>query len=239
LDFRGNTQEPLEFFFTSHVSRHLEVCMDTLTAAQLRAMMIHVARAVVEAKEALCEADRHVGDGDHGVGMALGFKAAREALEARAFDDAYEVFSTVGRTLIKTMGGASGILFGLLFLAGSKGRAARPSLTPLEFAELFEKALQEIEAKGGARPGDKTLVDGLDPVARGLRSGAEEGLGFGEILGRARKAAEEGKEASRTMVARFGKARSLGERALGYPDPGALSLAVIVDAMAGWANQNL
>jgi phosphoenolpyruvate---glycerone phosphotransferase subunit DhaL len=213
--------------------------MDNLTAEQLRAMMIHVAGAVVEAKEALCEADRRIGDGDHGVGMALGFKAAREALEAQVFDDAYGVFSTVGRTLIKTMGGASGVLFGLLFLAGAKGRAARPSLTPLEFAEVFEKALQEIEAKGGARPGDKTLIDGLDPLARGLRSAAEEGLGFREILGRALAAAEEGKEASRAMVARFGKARSLGERALGYPDPGALSLVVIAGAMAGWADQNL
>jgi dihydroxyacetone kinase phosphoprotein-dependent L subunit len=213
--------------------------MNDLTAAQLRAMMIYVAGAVIDAKEALCEADRHVGDGDHGVGMALGFKAGREALEARAFDDVYEVFSTVGRTLIKTMGGASGILFGLLFLAGTKGRTARPSLTPREFAELFEKALQEIQAKGQARPGDKTLVDGLDPMVRVLRNGAEGGLGFGEILGRARTAAAEGKEATRTMAARFGKARSLRERALGYPDPGALSLVVIAGAMADWADRNL
>ena len=104
-------------------------------------MMIHVAAEMVELKEIMCEADRNIGDGDHGIGMAKGFDAASQELGNQEFDDVYKVFFTVGRTMIKVMGGASGIIFGTLFYAGSKNMEPSPEIGIKEFTTIFEKAL--------------------------------------------------------------------------------------------------
>jgi dihydroxyacetone kinase-like protein len=213
--------------------------MKTLTAAQAKAMMIDVAKTIVDAKEALCQADRNIGDGDHGVGMATGFEAAGEALQSQEFSDVYQVFSTVGRTMIKTMGGASGIIFGLLFYAGSKNAAPQEELTVAGFSELFAKALAEIQAKGQAKVGDKTVVDALSPMVDALKECAAQDLSFPETLAKASQAAEEGKEASRNYIAKFGKAKTLGERALGFPDAGAVSLTLIMSSMLEWVKMNM
>ena len=113
--------------------------MDNLTASQARAMMIQVATTIINSKDLLCEADRHIGDGDHGIGMANGFEEARIELQAREYQDVYQVFSTVGRTMIRVMGGASGIIFGLLFYSGSKNMPPKPDLSTLNFPSSFRK----------------------------------------------------------------------------------------------------
>jgi dihydroxyacetone kinase-like protein len=97
----------------------------------------------------------------------------------------------------------------------------------------------EIQAKGQAQPGDKTLVDGLNPMVAAMKSGVTEGVGFHELLARASQAAEDGKEASKQLVARFGKAKTLGERAVGFPDAGCVTLVVITRSMQEWAQQSL
>lgn len=213
--------------------------METLNATQMRDMILQVADAVVEAKEYLCEADRNIGDGDHGIGMAGGFEGVKQELAGKEFDDVYLVLSTVGRTMIRIMGGASGIIFGLLFYAGSKNMTAQKEITTAEFAEIFEKALVEIQAKGQAKVGDKTVIDALDPMVKALKESVAQNLSFKEMLNRAYLAAEEGKEASKAYVAKFGKAKALGERAVGFPDAGAVSLTVITKAMRDWAQENL
>lgn len=212
---------------------------DSLTADQVKAMFLHVADVVVAAKEQLCDADRNIGDGDHGIGMALGFEAARKELETHDYDDVYAVFGTVGRTMIRVMGGASGIIFGLLFYAGAKNKPPQPSLTTAEFAEIFNQALAEIQAKGQASPGDKTLVDGLQPMVAAMQESAANGDGFKLMLKQATAAAEAGKEKSKQYVARFGKAKTLGERAVGFPDAGCVTLTVISAAMSEWMDNNL
>jgi len=213
--------------------------MPALTSVQAKSMLLSVAAAVVAHKEFLCEADRQIGDGDHGIGMANGFEAAARELDAREYNDVYQVFSTVGRTMIKVMGGASGIIFGYLFYAGARNMPARAEITEAEFAEVFEKALAEIQAKGQAKPGDKTLVDGLAPAIQAMRDSLARGATFPEMLRAAYRAAEEGKEASKNYVAKLGKAKTLGERAIGFPDAGCVSLTVITRAMSDWAQQNL
>lgn len=213
--------------------------MDSMSAAQAREMMIYVADVIVESKELLCEADRNIGDGDHGIGMAAGLERCREELRAREFTDVYDVFSTSGRTMIRTMGGASGIIFGMLFYAGSRSMPSQSEIGVSEFSCMFEKALTEIQAKGHAEVGDKTVVDALHPMVVSLRHSSESALPFKEALRRACLAAEEGKEASRHYVARVGKAKALGERAVGFPDAGAVSLSVIAKAMSDWAEKNL
>src|SRR5512140_1180945 len=138
--------------------------MPGLTTAQAKSMLLAVAQAVIDHKEDLCEADRNIGDGDHGIGMANGLEAAQKELNAAEFTDVYQVFSTVGRTMIKVMGGASGIIFGLLFYAGAKNMPPASEINAAQLTEIFEKALNEIQAKGQAKCGDKTLVDALEPM---------------------------------------------------------------------------
>jgi len=213
--------------------------MDSISAAQAREMMVYVADVIVESKELLCEADRNIGDGDHGIGMAAGLERCREELRSSEFTDVYDVFSTSGRTMIRTMGGASGVIFGMLFYAGSRNMTSQSEIGVSEFSHMLEKALAEIQAKGHAEVGDKTVVDALYPMVVSLRQSSESALPFKEALRRAYLAAEEGKEASRNYVAKLGKAKTLGERAIGFPDPGAVSLSLIAKAMSDWAEKNL
>ena len=213
--------------------------MSTINAQQTKEMLMHVADRVVAAKEMLCDADRNIGDGDHGIGMAKGLEAARQELEAKEFDDVYTVFSTVGRTMIRVMGGASGIIFGLLFWGGAKNRTPAAEIATRDFAEIFEKAMGEIQLKGQASPGDKTILDGLVPMVEAMNGCAANGATIKEMLSAAKAAAEAGKEKSRMFVARHGKAKTLGERSIGFPDAGCVSLTVIVSAMEEWAQANL
>lgn len=211
----------------------------SLTADQVKSLFLYVADRVVASKEMLSEADRNIGDGDHGIGMANGFEGAKAGLLAAEFDDAYAVFNTVGRTMIRDMGGASGIIFGLLFFAGSKEMPAKPDLTTSDFSEIFSKALKEIQVKGGAQLGDKTMVDALAPAVEAMQESINEDKGYKELFGSALRGAESGKEASKDYVARFGKSKTLGERAIGYPDAGCVTLTVIFSAMKEWAEKNL
>ena len=213
--------------------------MSALTASQAKSMLLSVAGTVIAHREFLCEADRHIGDGDHGIGMANGFEVAAKELESHQYHDVYQVFSTVGRTMIKVMGGASGIIFGFLFYAGTRNMPAKSEINETEFAGIFEKALAEIQAKGQAKPGDKTLVDGLAPAVQAMRDCLLRGAAFPELLKAACQAAEAGMEASKQFIARVGKAKTLGERSIGYPDAGCVSLLLITRAMSDWAQHNL
>ena len=166
--------------------------MHTLTAVQAKDMLINVAYAVINAKELLCQVDRDIGDGDHGIGMAGGFEEALKELQAKEYNDVYEVFFTVGRTLIRVMGGASGIIFGLLFYAGSRGMSPKAEINVEEFSDLFRKALVEIQGKGQAKPGDKTVIDALVPMVESLKESAAAKLSFKETLAKAYVAADVG-----------------------------------------------
>jgi dihydroxyacetone kinase phosphoprotein-dependent L subunit len=182
----------------------------------------------------MCEADRNIGDGDHGIGMAKGFDAALQELQKQEFEDVYKIFFTVGRTMIKEMGGASGIIFGMLFYAGSKNVEPGPELTVKDIATVFDKALTEIKAKGQAQVGDKTVVDALQPMVEAMQQNLEKDLSFEEITQIALEAAIQGKENSKQYAAKFGRAKTLGDRAIGYPDAGAVSLTLIMQAMLDW-----
>lgn len=208
--------------------------MKSLTAAQLKSMLMHTCQVMVDSQEIMCEADRNIGDGDHGIGMAKGFEAAMGELKKQEFEDVYKIFFTVGRTMIKEMGGASGIIFGMLFYAGSKNVEPSPELTVKDFCTVFEKALAEIKAKGGAQVGDKTVVDALQPMVEAMQQSLEKDPSFEEITQIALEAAIQGKENSKQYVAKFGRAKTLGDRAIGYPDAGTVSLTLIMQSMLDW-----
>jgi dihydroxyacetone kinase phosphoprotein-dependent L subunit len=208
--------------------------LKSMSIDQVRSMMIAVSEAIVKNEQLLCEADRKIGDGDHGLGMAKGFKAAAVMLPNESLASINMIFSKIGQTLIKTMGGASGIIFGLLFYAGTKNMEDVTELTLEHFTALLERSMQEIMLKGGACVGDKTMLDALAPYVESLRKSEAAKDDLETALHAAAIAAEAGKEQSKAYIAKFGKAKTLGERAVGYPDPGAISFTIISRTMAEW-----
>ncbi|NEE03698.1 dihydroxyacetone kinase subunit DhaL [Phytoactinopolyspora halotolerans] len=212
--------------------------MRVMTVEDVRRMLLAVAERIVASQNLLCAADRAIGDGDHGLGMRRGFTAAAERLEGDGFDDAFVPFRSVGDCLISTMGGASGVLFGVLFRGDVEAESSH-TLSLDELTRHFERSLAEVCRRGRAQTGDKTLVDALEPAVRSLRQSADSGeVGLASALRAAASAARSGAEATKGYVARFGKARTLGERALGFVDPGALSTAIVFEAMADWAEDH-
>lgn len=194
------------------------------------ALLRAAAEAIIAATDRLSEADRAIGDGDHGVGMRRGFEAALAALDARPEASLPEAARAMGMAIMATAGGASGAVFGTLFRAGARGLEGCPG--PLDgegLAAFLEEARVAVMRRGGASEGQKTMLDALGPAARAARARATEGLAA--ALEAAAGAAAAGVEASRHMVAATGKARALAERGLGHPDPGAISVSVLLDAM--------
>ncbi|TMR16504.1 dihydroxyacetone kinase subunit L [Nonomuraea turkmeniaca] len=212
--------------------------MDRMTAGDVRSMLIAVADRIITSERLLTKADRDIGDGDHGLGMTRGFTAVRELLLATTFDDVRGMLSGVGDTLITSMGGASGVVFGLLFRAGAQGLPPSDVLTVPIAADHFERSIREITRRGGATVGDKTMLDALHPAVESLRRSSEAGDTLAYAFRRAAIAAGEGADRSKDLIARFGKAMTLGERSLGFPDAGAISTTIIFTAMAEWTAAN-
>ncbi|MFN0126015.1 MAG: dihydroxyacetone kinase subunit DhaL [Verrucomicrobiales bacterium] len=203
-----------------------------LTPAEVKAMLLLMAERVIAAEPILSEADRNLGDGDHGLGMQRGLTAAREKLLALPDDGSVTIdklFSTVGMAMMSSMGGASGAIFGTLFRDGGRALAGKAGFAAPELAAFLRAACDGVMTRGKANPGDKTMVDALHPAATQAEEAAS--LPLPEALAAAAAAAAAGRDASKDMIAVFGRARGLGEGARGFPDAGAISVTVILDAM--------
>jgi len=201
----------------------------TLTPDQVKEMLLLVAERIIAAEPALSEADRNLGDGDHGLGMQRGMTAATEKLNAGPIDSVEKAFSTLGMAMMASMGGASGAIFGTYFRNGGKALAGRDSLDAEGLALFLRAGVDGVKQRGGAAVGDKTVVDAMEPAAE---KGAEvAGTSLPDAITAVAEAAENGKEASKAMIAKFGRAKTLGEACVGHPDAGALSVTVIMGAM--------
>jgi dihydroxyacetone kinase-like protein len=200
---------------------------------QVRLMMLQVADAIIAAEPMLSQADRDLGDGDHGLGMKRGMEAVKAQLESMEPSSVEQVFVTVGTAMMTSMGGASGALFGTVFRAGGKALAGRPMFNAEALALLLEAALDGVMKRGGAKPGDKTMIDALAPAAAKARECTA--LSLKAALAAVAAAAEAGKDASKAMVAQFGRAKTLGEACVGFPDAGALSVTVMMNTMRDYA----
>lgn len=201
---------------------------------QVRLMLLQVADAIIAAEPMLSQADRDLGDGDHGLGMARGMEAVKDQLDKLDPGTIEQVFVTTGTAMMSSMGGASGALFGTLFRAGGKALSGRPCLDSEGLAVFFQAALDGVMKRGGAKPGDKTMVDALAPAAE--EAGKVVGKPLPEALAAVAAAAEAGKDASKAMVAQFGRAKTLGEACIGFPDAGACSITIIVATMRDYAS---
>ncbi len=215
------------------VPRRKEGPLEELDAEDVRGMILAAADKIIRNMDYLTDIDNMTGDGDHGLGMAQGMRnAAAALLSMDAGDNAFAPFAAAGRAMLLSMGGASGVIFGSMFLAGDSF-APKSVLTGSDLGLLEAKALETVRERGGAAPGDKTMVDALEPAVEALRKNS--GLSLVIMLREAEKAAKQGLEDTKKYVARFGKARSLGERAIGFPDAGAASVALIFEAMREYA----
>ncbi|MCF7481518.1 dihydroxyacetone kinase subunit L [Vibrio sp. J1-1] len=200
--------------------------MDALTAKN---MMAYVAQKMVESEPVLTKYDQAIGDGDHGIGIERGFKAVSELLESDYQpEDVSKLLLKIGSTMMATMGGASGAIFGTLFRSGAKSIKGATVLDTPILSTFLAGGLQGVYDRGGAKPGDKTMIDAL--VAAVEKSDQLSGQ-LSDSLPAIAQAAAQGVEATKDMIATTGKAKTLGERSLGHPDPGAMSMAFILQYM--------
>lgn len=200
---------------------------------QVRLMMLQVADAIIAAEPRLSQADRDLGDGDHGLGMKRGMEAVKTQLMPLDPASVEQVFVTTGTAMMTSMGGASGAIFGTVFRAGGKALGGRPVFDSEGLALLLEAALEGVMKRGGAKPGDKTMIDAVAPAAAKAR--ASVALPLPEALAAVAQAAADGAEASKSMIAQFGRAKTLGEACLGFPDAGALSVTIMLSTMRDYA----
>lgn len=206
----------------------------SLTPDDVKAMLLAVADKVIASEPFLSEADRNLGDGDHGIGMARGFTAVKEKLNATAPGEGIDkLFSAAGMAMISSMGGASGAIFGTLFRDGGKALAGRGDLDAAGYAIFLRGACDGVQARGKAKPGDKTMVDALHPAA--AKAAEVSSLPLAEAMDAVAAAAEAGRDGSKAMIATLGRAKTLGEASIGHPDAGACSIAIILREMSDYA----
>ena len=200
----------------------------SLSKDEVKAMLLQVADRIIEAEPMLSEADRNLGDGDHGLGMARGMNAVKEKL-AGDVESIEKAFSNTGMAMMSSMGGASGAIFGTLWRNGGKALAGRETFDAQGLADLIKAGLEGVMTRGGAKPGDKTMIDALHPAS--VKAQEVASLPLNEAITAVAAAAEAGKEASKAMIATMGRAKTLGEQSIGHPDAGACSVVVIFDTM--------
>ena len=195
------------------------------------------AKVMSENREYLTDLDSAIGDADHGINMDRGMSAALSKLDGVPEGDVGNLFKTVGMTLVSTVGGAAGPLYGTLFMQMGTAVDGRSELSSQDWAEALTKGLEGVVMRGKAELGDKTMVDALTPARDALKEALDEGASFGDALRRSAAAAEEGMKATIPLVARKGRASYLGERSAGHQDPGATSSYLLLKTAADtWAD---
>jgi dihydroxyacetone kinase-like protein len=190
------------------------------------------AAAIAENKTYLTELDSAIGDADHGINMDRGMQAALAKLDGVPAGDVGALFKAIGMTLVSTVGGASGPLYGTLFLQLASATNGKAELEAADWLAALTAAVQGVQARGKAEPGDKTMLDALVPARDAFASALEEGAELPDALRRSAEAAEDGMKATIPLVARKGRASYLGERSAGHQDPGATSSALLLRTAA-------
>ncbi len=202
---------------------------DFLTADMVLRWMQNGADTFVAHKDELTELDAAIGDADHGANMARGFTAVKAKLGELQGKDIGVIFKTVAMTLISTVGGASGPLYGTFFLQAAGGANGKAELNAKEFYAVFQAGLQGLISRGKAAVGDKTMIDALVPAVEALQPA--HGGSLADALDRAIAAAKQGAASTVPLVARKGRASYLGERSAGHMDPGAASSVLLLGAL--------
>jgi dihydroxyacetone kinase-like protein len=191
-----------------------------------------IASVIGENSTYLTQLDAAIGDADHGANMDRGFKAVIKKMPEVSDKDVGTIFKTVGMTLISTVGGAGGPLYGTFFLQIGMKTAGKMELNLTDWTDALEAALNGVIMRGKAELGDKTMVDALTPAVAILKQSATDSQPINKALELSAEAARQGMEGTIPLVARKGRASYLGERSAGHQDPGATSSFLILRAAA-------
>jgi len=199
-------------------------------AGTIRRWLTEAATAVREQRDYLTQLDAAIGDADHGTNMDRGFTAVVEKLQGLEAPPG-RLLVTAGGTLVSTVGGASGPLWGTALRRAGRALGEAEEFDGSELAAALDAALEGVVELGAAQEGDKTMVDALAPAVRALRERLDDGSTVAEALAAARGAGEDGMRATVPLQASKGRASYLGERSIGHQDPGATSTALIIAAL--------
>ena len=203
----------------------------TMDAATIKQWMAEIASSVSAEKDHLIQLDSAIGDGDHGSNMTRGFEAVVASVSGDDGASPGGLLIQAGRTLVSTVGGASGPLWGTALRRAGKALGEETQFDAVALGKALQAALDGIVDLGAAVPGDKTMVDALDPAVKSYHRATADGLGEWAAVTAAAEAAEGGMRATIPMLARKGRASYLGERSVGHQDPGATSTALILRAL--------
>jgi len=209
--------------------------MTELTVDRVRSWIEAAGALIEENKALLTDLDTAIGDGDHGTNMSRGWAAVRRKLEATAAPDVGGTFKLVGMTLLSTVGGAAGPLYGGFFLAMAKAAPGNATWARSEMGDALAAGLDDIRRRGKAEVGDKTMVDALTPAVAAFLSVSAQDLRAASRA--AADAARAGAERTTPIQARKGRASYLGERSIGHQDPGATSSWLLLEALASVCGQ--
>jgi dihydroxyacetone kinase-like protein len=205
---------------------------EVLASAQVKHFLSEFAEIVLRNKAELNTMDSACGDGDFGTSMFIAFKRVRDMLDTVPTLDISTLFAITGETILSSAGGSASPLFGTLFSeVGKKIAKGKVELSVTDLAQAFESAERKIEFRGGAKVGDKTLLDSFDPAVASLISSSANKTALGTALDEAAQAAKKGYENTAQQVAKHGRARYLGEQTLGHPDPGAYVIALMFETL--------
>ena len=206
--------------------------METISSEDVLAWLAACAAAMAENRDYLIELDAAIGDADHGANMDRGFKAVLDKLPGLAGSDIAAILKAAGMTLVSTVGGAGGPLYGTFFLQAGMSTAGKSELSLADWTDALQAAIEGVRQRGKAVAGDKTMLDALLPAVQALQYAQETQTALPLALRESAEAARQGMQATIPLVARKGRASYLGERSAGHQDPGATSSYLILKAAA-------
>ncbi|BEO44219.1 dihydroxyacetone kinase subunit DhaL [Serratia marcescens] len=203
-----------------------------LTKQQVVDWLMRCGEVFTRERDFLTQLDTEIGDADHGLNMNRGFNKVVEKLPSVADKDIGFILKNTGMTLLSSVGGASGPLFGTFFIRAAQAANAKQSLDLAELHQMMQEGVEGVVMRGKAEPGDKTMCDAWWPAVESLGQSAQQNLSVAEALQRAADSTERAVESTITMQARKGRASYLGERSIGHQDPGATSVMLMMKTLA-------
>ncbi|MBU9735769.1 dihydroxyacetone kinase subunit DhaL [Diplocloster agilis] len=199
---------------------------------KLTAVLMQISHKMTEQKDYLTRLDAAIGDSDHGINMARGFEAVEKKLPSLADKDIGTILKTVGMTLVSTVGGASGPLYGSAFMKAGVAMAGKEDMDLSDFLEAMRTGVEAVQMRGRAGAGEKTMLDSMLPAMDAMEEEASANAQIHTVLKAGVIAAWDGVEGTKDMIATKGRASYLGERSVGHQDPGATSFAYMLETIA-------
>lgn len=201
--------------------------MEKATLNSVMTVVDQMADIIIKNEVPFCELDSVAGDGDFGMSVAKGFKVLKENWEELSKESIAQFLKDSGMIITEHCGGASGPIWGSAFRGAAKYAKGKDDLSLSEVAELFQSGIDAIQKRGGAKLGDKTLLDAIIPATESLKESAASDISMKDAMKKAAQSAVDGAEKTKDMVARKGRASYVGERSLSHPDAGATAIGII------------